>query len=119
MNAKTLARGLGWFSIGLGLTELLAPRALARFLGVKQGTRLLRAYGLREIAAGVGILLLSPSRPTPWVWARVGGDLLDLATLGKALKDSPKKGNVTFAIGNVVAATALDAYCARRLGVTS
>src|SRR5690349_14118930 len=30
-----LTRALGWFSVGLGLTELLAPRALARAIGVK------------------------------------------------------------------------------------
>ena len=28
-SAKRLARGLGWFSFGLGLAELLAPRAVA------------------------------------------------------------------------------------------
>jgi hypothetical protein len=115
MNAKKLARGLGWFSIGLGLTELIAPRALARFLGVKEERAgLLRAFGLREIAAGIGILM-APARPAPWVWARVGGDVLDIVGLGRALKDNPKKGSVGFALSNVLAATAVDALCARRL----
>lgn len=41
--------------------------------------RLIRAYGVREIAKGVGILT-SPN-PTPWLWGRVAGDALDLATL--------------------------------------
>ncbi|QSQ21707.1 hypothetical protein JY651_42210 [Pyxidicoccus parkwayensis] len=115
MNAKKLARGLGWFSIGLGLTELIAPRALARFLGLsEERTGLLRFFGLREIAAGVGILM-SPARPTPWVWARVGGDVLDIVGLGRALKNNPKKGSVGFTLSNVLAATAVDAVCARRL----
>src|SRR5690349_11170757 len=34
-NEKTVARGLGWFSIGLGLVEVLAPRTVERFLGIK------------------------------------------------------------------------------------
>ena len=30
-----MARGLGWFSIGLGVTELLAPGAITRPLGLR------------------------------------------------------------------------------------
>jgi len=45
-----LAKGLGWFSIGLGLAEFLAPHAMARLTGVPH-PRLLQLYGLREIAA--------------------------------------------------------------------
>jgi hypothetical protein len=46
----TLARGLGWFSIALGIVEVVAPRALARSLGMKGQEGLIAAYGLREIA---------------------------------------------------------------------
>src|SRR5205085_6171972 len=49
------ARGLGWFSIGLGLAELVAPRTMAELTGVRS-PGLLQLYGLREIACGVGIL---------------------------------------------------------------
>ncbi|MFY1829461.1 hypothetical protein ACN47A_26345 [Myxococcus fulvus] len=117
MNAMKVAKVLGWVSIGLGLSELVAPGALARFLGVRRGTGLLRAYGLREIAAGVGIL--TRANPTPWVWARVGGDLLDLASLGPAVKHSPRKENVAGAVAFVVGATAVDAWCARRLSASN
>ena len=54
-NAHSMARGLGWFSIGLGLAEVLAPRALTRGLGMQGSEQLLQAYGLREIATGIGI----------------------------------------------------------------
>lgn len=40
---------------------------------------LVRACGAREIATGLAILL--SKNPTPWLWARVGGDVLDIATL--------------------------------------
>ena len=72
---EKVATGLGWFSIGLGLAELLAPRQLSHFIGMEDGgrkTTVLRTYGLREISAGVGILMQSPaagvqSRVLYWV----------------------------------------------------
>src|SRR5947209_15728050 len=73
-----LARGLGWFSIGLGLAEALAPRAMGDLTGVRNAG-LVQAYGLREIATGIGIL--SSARPAGWMWGRVAGDALDIATL--------------------------------------
>src|ERR1041384_575160 len=79
-NAKRLARGLGWFSIGLGLTELLAPRAIAKISGVSnKHTGLIRLYGLRELASGIGIF--SSKKPTEAVWSRVAGDAIDLVSL--------------------------------------
>ncbi|MFP2905804.1 hypothetical protein ACLESD_12250 [Pyxidicoccus sp. 3LFB2] len=117
MNTRTVARGLGWFSIGVGVFELIAPRPLARFLGMRQATGLLRVFGLREIAVGVGFLLW-PSRAAPLAWSRLGGDLMDLAGLGSVLKGNPKKGHVGLALGSTLAATAVDAFCARRLGAS-
>src|SRR5690242_4397057 len=42
MDPNRLARGLGWFSIGLGLAEILAPRAVARTVGTRNHTGLMR-----------------------------------------------------------------------------
>jgi uncharacterized membrane protein len=78
------ATGLGWFSIGLGLTELLAPEAVARLVGVHDHHALIRSLGAREIASGIGIL--TQSRPTGWLWGRVAGDAMDLSLLGAALR---------------------------------
>ena len=33
-NGQMLAKGLGVFSLGLGLAEVTAPRAIARLIGV-------------------------------------------------------------------------------------
>ena len=72
-SAKKLAKGLGWFSIGLGLTELLAPRFIANISGVPNArTGLIRLYGLREIASGITIF--SRENPVGGVWSRVAGD---------------------------------------------
>jgi hypothetical protein len=78
-RAQALARPLGWFSIGLGVAELLAPRMLARASGMEGRERLVCLYGAREIVTGIG--LLSATNPAPWLWARVGGDALDIATV--------------------------------------
>jgi hypothetical protein len=114
MNEMRVARGLGWFSLGLGLTEVVAGKSLGRFLGMEDRSWLLRLYGFRELAAGVGIF--AQDNPAPWVWARVAGDVLDVATLASAYtEDNPKKENVAASLVSVLGITALDYWCARRL----
>jgi hypothetical protein len=113
-GSLALAQGLGWFSIGLGVAELVAPEQLARFLGMEEHTQLIRAYGAREIATGLGIL--TQEDPTPWMWGRVGGDVLDLGTLAFGLsRDNPQRGNVGMAVAAVAGVTALDIVCAQKL----
>jgi hypothetical protein len=113
-NAHSMARGLGWFSIGLGLAEVLAPRSLTRGLGMEGHEQLMQAYGVREIATGIGIL--SSDQPAPWIWGRVGGDALDIATLATGLKgNNPRKENLGIALAAVAGVTALDLVCGASL----
>jgi hypothetical protein len=73
-----LARGLGWFSIVLGVTELFFPKQFGRAIGGGDRRMLLRALGLREIASGIAILARQrPSANVPR--ARVAGDAIDQA----------------------------------------
>ena len=117
-SAMGLARGLGWFSVGLGLVEMLAPKMLARQMGMEGKEPLLRFYGAREMAAGVGILL--SDNPGPWMWGRVAGDALDLATLATGLNnDNPRKGTVAVALAAVAGITALDCIGAKQLTSTN
>ena len=112
--ADTVARGLGWFSIGLGLFELIAPRIIGRRLGMRRRTALIRAYGAREIATGVGILLAK--QPAPWIVARVLGDGLDIGTLTPRLTSRNRyRRNAAIALGAVAGVTALDAFNAKQL----
>jgi hypothetical protein len=115
MNSEKLARGLGWFSVGLGMTELVSPKLIAKISGVSgRNTKLIRLYGLRELAAGIGIL--KGKRPAGALWSRVAGDALDLASLGVALTSpNSKRGRVAFATANVLAITVLDIVCAKQL----
>lgn len=107
-----LGKGLGWFSIALGVTELVAPRGLARFIGIEPDGKVpvvTRLFGLREIAAGA-LLLAKPTSPYGG-WNRVFGDLIDLMTMSVAMKrGSTHRGRNVFALANVVGVTALDAY---------
>lgn len=112
--ARRLAEGLGWFSIGLGLVEALTPGRVTRALGMRGSEPLVQAYGVRELAAGIGIL--ASRDPTPWLWGRVAGDGLDVATLASGLKESNRqRANVGLALAAVAGVTLLDILAARSM----
>jgi uncharacterized membrane protein len=106
-RAEQLAKALGWFGIGLGLAQLLAPRRVSRAIGVEERPGVMRAVGVREIASGAGIL--SQPRPANWLWARVAGDAMDLALLGNAAR-SPynRRRRIGVAVAAVAGVAALD-----------
>ena len=114
-RGRAIAQGLGWFSIGLGVAELLMPDALGRATGLRGGdgrAGLLRAYGLREVANGIG--LLTARNPAPWAWARVAGDLLDIATVAGGGETDAPRTRTTLAV--LAAVTLADVVSARALG---
>jgi uncharacterized membrane protein len=114
-NPEQLAEALGWFSIGLGIVELAAPRLLARLIGVNGGARMIRMYGLREIVNGIAILG-ARNQKGRWVQARVAGDALDLASLGVAMvSPDAQRGKVALATMAVAGVTALDTVCSMQL----
>jgi uncharacterized membrane protein len=108
--------GLGWFSLGLGLAEIMAPGPLARLIGVpdRAATRwVFRALGIREFGAGLG--LLSQPHKAGWLWGRVAGDVVDLSLLGATLL-SPRSNRARMgaAITAVLGVTVLDAWAAQK-----
>src|SRR4030081_1383389 len=108
-----LAKTLGYFSIALGATELLAPRALCRAIGLNGLEPVVRAYGACEGATGVAIL--ASHDPAPWIWARVAGDMADIATVATGFQqDNAKRDNV-LALAALAAVTAIDVVCASGL----
>ncbi len=105
-GADRLARGLGWFSVALGVLELVAPQRVARSVGLDDRRGLIRAYGARELASAVPTLSVDK-----WVGlaARIGGDVLDLATLATALRPgNPRRRNAGVALALVAGITLLD-----------
>ena len=115
---RVLARGLGLASLGLGAAQVLAPSAVAREAGLMptDGTNAaIRVIGVRELSVVPGLLL--SKAPAGWLWARVGGDLVDLALLGRALEDRCNERDRTARSLRVVAGiTALDLLAALRAG---
>ena len=112
---EELASFLGWFSVGLGVSQILMPRVVSRICGVEdENTTLMRALGVRELTSGVGIL--TQRKPTSWLWSRVAGDVMDLALLGKAYSNGEnKRGRTTFATAAVLGVLALDVLSAQQL----
>jgi uncharacterized membrane protein len=67
--------------------------------------------GVRELAAAAGLL----GRPHPgWLWARVGGDALDLSLMARALRHHDGRGlrRSLLATAGLVVITAVDVYAA-------
>ena len=111
--ADRLGRALGWFSIGLGLTELLAAPRLTKALGARGKESIVRAMGARELVHGV--LCLSHDKDYG-AWSRVAGDAVDLAGLTALYRDdNPKKGVVGIAIAAIVGCAMVDFAAARSL----
>ena len=111
---RQLGQILGVVSIGLGLAQLLAPRAVGRAIGVGDHPAIMRMVGVREIVTGLGIL--SERAPGAWAWARVAGDAIDLALLGAATSSpdaDPRR--IAAATAGVLGVAALDVYSGQRL----
>ncbi len=117
VSPQQLANGLGWFSIGLGLAEIATPSFVANLIGVTDDSKtrkVLRFYGARELAAGLGIL--SQSNPSGWLWARVAGDAVDMSSLCKAMTDDNNdRGKCTVTAAALAGVTLADVYCAKQL----
>ena len=108
-----LNQALGWFSVGLGVVELLAPDSLTRMIGAGKHTNVVRLCGAREVISGVA--LLSQRAPAAAAFSRVAGDAIDLALLGAAFRSAdadPKR--LMAATTAVLSVAAIDTYAATR-----
>jgi hypothetical protein len=110
-QADRIGRALGWFSLGLGLTELIAPGTVTRALGMEGREGLVRAYGAREI--GAGMLSLSTERSLG-LWSRVAGDALDISTvMALGGRNERKRGAVGFALAALAGVALIDLVAAQ------
>jgi len=114
-NTDKISNFLGWFSIGLGVVQIVAPRGLCRLIGLKTHPLLMRLFGAREIVSGVG-LLSQPQHQDRWLKARVAGDAMDIAGLASAMaSNGSTKAKVAMATAAVAGVTAVDVLCAAQM----
>lgn len=107
-RASTLGRALGWLSLGLGIGATLQSRRMSAAIGMESREGAVRVAGARELTAAYG--LLSAGDPTPWLWSRVAGDVMDLLMLGAAARRRPRRNRALTAFGIVAAVTAIDVW---------
>ncbi|MEU6810016.1 SRPBCC family protein [Streptomyces sp. NPDC046831] len=109
-----LVRGLGVFSGLVGVPQVAAPGRFLRELGLADTSRARWAnvcVGVRELAAAAGLL----GRPHPaWLWGRVGGDVMDLTLLARALRNHHGRDvrRTAAATAALTVVTATDVYAA-------
>ncbi|MBW3556215.1 MAG: SRPBCC family protein [Actinobacteria bacterium] len=120
-NEDRLAKGLGWFSLGLGLPQVLLPSRVNRLIGIEDNSRnraIMRAVGLRELGGGAGIL--DRPRPGGFLFARIAGDLMDLVLLRAAFRPSRKgRRRVAAATAAVAGVAVLDIVASARTSRSS
>lgn len=110
-----LAQGLGWFSIGLGVTKLLVPTLVSRAIGTRGGhPTMMRLFGLREILTGAA--LLTGRNPVRALDARLAGGAIDLAMLGISwLRGDGGRARIATAAASVMGTAGLDLLARRHL----
>ena len=105
-----IATAMGLFSVGLGVSQVLAPGRMARCVGLRdehKNRSMMRWIGVRELVCGIGIF--ARRKPAGFMWARTAGDVMDLALLRAAFGSrGTEKERVLAATAAVAAVTALD-----------
>jgi uncharacterized membrane protein len=110
-------RGLGWMSLGLGVTQLTAPDAVRRISGVDDSATsrtVVPLVGARELVHAAG--LLTSRRKGLWAWTRVAGDAMDLTSLAVAIahRSGRRRRRLIAVTGAIAGITALDVVTAVR-----
>ena len=113
-SADGLKMALAWLGIGVGLSQIVRPEPYNEILGHEGHDTLMRAHGLRGVTLGVGALLARD--PAPWIWGRVLGDVMDVATIAASYR-RPRAHRNTLLTGLALLAgvTVLDVICAQSL----
>jgi len=113
--SPTLSMNIGMTACALGVWGMLFPHSVKKALGVTAPAPVVQTiFGLREMITGV--TLAGDPTKSGMLWARVGGDMFDIAML--KMLDNPKnpsRGGARAALGFVLAVTALDVFTAFRM----
>lgn len=115
MDEHTLTRGIGWLSLGVGLSFMLAPETTAASFGMGRRRRLGRFLGAKDLAIGAG--LLRGADPKPWLLARSVSDAQDAVLLLAGIaSDAFPRRRAAFGLAVATSLCAASYALARRLG---
>ncbi len=111
----TVSGAIGNTAILLGFAGMFFPKQVAGALGIKAPAPVVQAlFGARELWSGYS--LAGDPTKSEVLWARVAGDVFDIAVLSSLNRsDNPKQANARAALGFVLAVTALDVVTAVRM----
>lgn len=113
MDERTLARSIGWLSLGMGLT-LLAPAKAARLFGLGDRPLLMCAIGVRDLAIGLG--LLGRRNRASWLRAQALADVADATLVGAGvLSGAFARGRGATWLVVALGSGCLSTFLARRL----
>lgn len=113
---KAAVKALGWASIAIGATELVATRWLEEKIGVENHDLLIRSFGAREVATGVALLTAGSNQMRAnGLWGRVVGDAADLSLLGLAAVRTRNPLGLGIILSTVAGITGVDIYFALRV----
>lgn len=111
--ARPTIYALGLASLALGLIKTARPAAIAERTGLR-GAAMVRAQGLREMAAGAGLLLDGGDKR--WLAAHGLNIVGQVAVLLKARPSSRREWrSLTVFYGVLLGLTLADVYAAQRL----
>ncbi len=74
-DTRAAVRTLGWLSIALGATSVLAPGLLGWLAGQRPRRLVPRVLGARDLVIGTGLLAAADARP--WLRARLAAEMMD------------------------------------------
>jgi len=119
-SVQQLASGLGWFSLGLGATQMVAPGLVNRMIGVRddaQSRFWQRFVAVQELSAAGGILgRLSPEN---WLRGRTAADVVHIGMVTRARSTRGERpGRLTATLLSLAGVSVLDAYASSQFPTT-
>ncbi len=115
VDERKLVRGIGWLSVGVGLTLVAAPKLTVRAFGMGNRPNLGRFLGVRDLVVGAGLLSQSENL-APWLQARAISDAVDATLfLAGAASGAFPRGRAMFGFVVASAFSVFSLALARRL----
>ncbi len=114
MENRTIARGVGVLSLGLGALMTAAPGLATRLFGMGGYRRVVLLLGARDLIIGAG--LVSDRTPRAWILARAVADGGDAAMLvGGLYTGAFARGKAVLGVAVASGSSLLSFWLARRL----